>query len=121
VPKGTDLFARLKINLSPLMHANHPVLHPLILSFPAMAPCIAPATASMQVSRREKQRPVHYAVTDIHILRVMMVLITSFNQNVASNPDRVKGTAVTCHTQILLFTDGPFHVSSPRGQESRIP
>jgi hypothetical protein len=33
-------------------------------------------------SRREKERPVHHAVTPIHVLRVRMVCITVFMQHV---------------------------------------
>jgi hypothetical protein len=46
------------------------------------------------ISLREKERPVHHAVTPVHVLRVRMVCITVFMQHVANNPDKVDGTAV---------------------------
>ena len=56
----------------------------------------------MQSSRREKERPVHHAVTPVHVLRVRMVCITVFMQHVANNPDKVNGTAVTDHGIAVL-------------------
>jgi hypothetical protein len=82
------------------MNAIHPVSHPFIPPFPVVASRIArgiclccPAPCIPAVVPREKERPVHHAVTHPHVLRETRGFKTVFIKNLADNQDKISGTA----------------------------